>query len=84
MTSKFCAFLEYFWDWIDSRAIMHRGVLWFTLWMSLTETWHAWEFATTSKFDGLGTASIIAAVLVPLGAVQAFAFNMYTKRRSKE
>lgn len=60
---------------------MHRLVLVFTLWMSLTETWHAWEFASSSKFDGLGTAAIIAAILVPLGAIQAFAFNLYSKKR---
>jgi len=71
----------HFWDWVDSRAVAHRLVLAFTLWMTYKETQHAWEFARSSGFDGLGTAAVIAAVLVPLGTVQAFAFQLYTRRR---
>lgn len=70
-----------FWDWVDSRVVVRRGIIIFTLYMTLTETLHAWEFARVSTFDGVGTAAVIAAVLVPLGAVQAFAFHMYTKGR---
>ena len=70
-----------FWDWVDNRTVVRRGIIVFTLWMSASETWHAWEFARVSTFDGVGTAAVIAAVLVPLGAVQAFAFHMYTKGR---
>lgn len=69
------------WDWIDSRIVVRRAVIVFTLYMTLTETWHAWEFAKVSTFDGVGTAAVIAAVLVPLSAVQAFAFNMYMEGR---
>lgn len=70
-----------FWDWVDSRTVVRRAVVAFTLYMTITETWHAWEFARISTFDGVGTAAVIAAVLVPLGAVQAFAFHMYTEGR---
>lgn len=70
-----------FWDWVDNRTVVRRGIVIFTLYMTITETWHAWEFARASTFDGVGTAAVIAAVLVPLGAVQAFAFHMYTKGR---
>lgn len=71
----------HFWDWVDNRAVAHRIVLLISIWLTVTETWHAWEFAQMSKFDGQGTALIIAAVLVPLMAFQKFAFEMYSKKR---
>lgn len=73
--------LKRFWDWVDDRVVIRRGIVIFTLYMTLTETWHAWEFARVSTFDGVGTATVIAAVLVPLGAVQAFAFHIYSEAR---
>lgn len=69
-------------DFIDNRAVVRRVVLGFTLYMTWLVTHHAWLFAQTSTFDGVGTAAVIAAVMAPTAALQGFAFQQYTKGRS--
>lgn len=71
-------------DFIDSRAVVRRSVLGFTLYMTWYGTKEAWAFAHTSTFDGMGTAAVIAAVLVPIGALQGFAFQQYSKGRAND
>lgn len=71
------------WDWIDSRAIVRRLVLVFTLWMTYYGVHKAWLFASASPFDGVGTAAVIAAILAPIAALQGFAFANYTTRRAE-
>jgi hypothetical protein len=68
-------------DWIDSRAIVRRFVLLFTLYMTYYGVHKAWLFADSSKFDGVGTAAIIAAILAPIAALQGFAFQNYSGSR---
>lgn len=68
-----------FWDWVDSRAVVRRSVLFITLWMTYEITVQAWAFAHTSTFDGVGTAAVIAAVTAPFAALQAFVFNSYVR-----
>ncbi len=70
-----------FWDWIDSRAVVRRAVLSYTLWMTWYGVHEAVLFAYASKFDGVGTAAIIAAILAPIAALQGFAFANYSKVR---
>lgn len=72
-----------FWDWIDSRAIVRRMILAFTLYMTWLVTHQAWVFAHNSGYDGIGTAAIIAAIMAPTAALQGFAFANYTKGRSE-
>ena len=66
-------------DFIDSRQIVRRSVLIFTLYMTFWVTHKAWLFAQVSSFDGVGTAAVIAAIMTPTAALQAFAFNSYSK-----
>lgn len=71
-------------DFIDSRAVVRRGVLVFTLYMTYWMSYSAWEFAVTAlalKYDGLSIAGIIAAVMVPTTALQGWAFKNYTDTR---
>ena len=72
-----------FHDWIDNRAVIRRIVLFFTLYMTWYGVHTAWQFAQVSKFDGLGTAAVIAAVLAPIAALQGFAFQNYTRSRAE-
>ena len=71
-----------FLNFIDGRAVVRRSVLVFTLYMTWYGVHSAWLFAQVSRFDGLGTAAVIAAVLAPVAALQGFAFNSYTKGRT--
>ena len=74
--------MTHFWDWVDSRAVVRRTVLFITLWMTYEITKQAWLFAHTSSFDGVGTAAVIAAVTAPFAALQGFVFNSYVKGKS--
>lgn len=72
-----------FWNFIDSRAVVRRLVLGFTLWMTWYGVHEAVLFAYQSKFDGVGTAAIIAAILAPIAALQGLAFSTYTNGRKE-
>lgn len=75
--------LTTFQNWIDNRAVIRRIVLFFTLYMTWYGVHTAWLFAQVSRFDGLGTAAVIAAVLAPIAALQGFAFSHYTRSRAE-
>lgn len=70
-----------FLDFIDDRAVIRRLVLAFTLYLTWLVTHQAWIFAATSTFDGVGTAAIIAAIVVPVTGLQGFAFSSYSSGR---
>lgn len=70
-----------FLDFVDARAVVRRGVLMFTLYMTYYGTHEAFAFAHSSTYDGLGTAAVVAAILAPLAALQGFAFSTYTDGR---
>lgn len=70
-------------NFIDSRAVVRRLTLLFTLYMTWWISREAWVFAHSSTFDGMGTAAVIAAIMAPTAALQAFAFNTYTKSRAE-
>lgn len=79
-----------FCEWIDrllnKQALVRRASLIFTFWMTYEAFRWAYAFAVASKFDGLGTAAVIGAVLTPLSALQGYVFNRYaaeSPRREK-
>lgn len=76
-------FLTQFLDFIDSRAVIRRIVLFFTLFMTYYGVATAWKFAYASPFDGVGTAAVIAAVLAPIAALQGAAFANYSTGRDR-
>jgi hypothetical protein len=58
---------------VSIRALM----IYTTLWM----TWRAFDWAATyahvSKFDSIGTAAVIAAVIAPITYLQSAVFKIY-------
>lgn len=71
-----------FWDWIDSRYIVRRVVLFITVWMTWEAFWWGTSFVyKTSLTSGTDIALVIAAVTVPITALQKFAFDTYTSGR---
>lgn len=70
-----------FWDWVDRRRIVHRLMLFITLWM----TWEAFHWATmyasTVEISGMDAAAIIAAVTAPISALQGYVFKVYSESR---
>jgi len=45
--------------------------------MNTVVVYMGWQFAIVSKFDGLGTAAIIAAFTAPFAIIQTAAFKDY-------
>ena len=74
--------IEKFWDWVDSRAVIRRVVMIFTLYMTYYVTHEAFTYAATSKLDGLGIAAVLSAITVPYGLLAGFTFKWYTDSRS--
>ena len=75
-----------FLDFIDRRTVVRRAVLGFTLFLTYRAMGDAWEFANmalANHADGVGVGAIIAAVMVPLAAIQKFAFSLYDSARSQ-
>lgn len=68
--------------WLERKNFIsvHALTLMVTIWM----TWHAFiwasNFALTTTRDGNEIAIIITAVLLPITALQAFSFSLYSNR----
>lgn len=73
-----------FWNWIDDRYIVRRLVLIGTFVTTIWAIREAFIFATSSPFDGGGTAAVIAAILAPLSVLQGFAFRDYNSGRGEK
>lgn len=72
-----------FWDWVDSRSITRRIVLFVTLWMTWAAFIWAAGFAEATDKAGLEVAAIIAAVTAPIAALQGFIFKVYAEGRNE-
>ena len=73
-----------FWDWVDTRQIIRRIVVIFTLVMSVVAVLKGFDFAMVSKFDGLGTAAIITAFTAPVAYLQKAAFDAYLSTKKDQ
>jgi hypothetical protein len=53
---------------------------------ALVWVWIMWSFelAKLSKFDGMGTAGVIAAIGAPLTALTGYIFSAYNDSRNKD
>lgn len=71
------------WDWIDSRRVVRRVVLFITLWMTWQAFTWAGVFAMTTDKPGIDVAAIIAAVTAPISILQGYVFQVYAKGRDE-
>ena len=76
--------MERFWNWIDSRSVIRRIVLFVTLWMTWAAFAWAAGFAETTLKSGIEVAAIIGAVTAPIAALQAFIFKIYAEGRNEK
>jgi hypothetical protein len=81
MLLRLSNFFQAFWDLVDERRIVRRSCLIFTMYMTANGSYMAWTYANTSAGDEPGKALVIAAVLMPLATLQAFAFKQYADSR---
>ena len=76
--------IDRFWDWVDTRSIVRRIVLFVTLWMSWAAFIWAAGFAETTDKSGVEVGLIIAAVTAPIAALQGFVFKVYSESRGEK
>ena len=65
----------------DANGVNRRLILYVTVYMSWKGFEWAAHFAGTSTKTGAEEAMIIAAVLMPISALQGFVFKVYTDSR---
>lgn len=70
-----------FWDFIDSRAIVRRIVLFATLWLTFRSFYWAAHFAEISTRTGLDVAAIIGAVTAPVSLLLSAVSKFYSESR---
>ena len=71
------------WDWVDTRRIFRRCCVIWCLWMTwrITEWSMGFAEASTAR-TGIDIAAIIAAVGVPIAALQGLVVRDYFESRS--
>lgn len=71
-------------NWAEKKNFLSvRSIALYTcLAMTWIATKQAWLFASTSHFDGVGTAAVIAAVTAPLAALNGMVFAGYSASRT--
>lgn len=73
-----------FWEWVDSRSVIRRIVLFVTLWMTWAAFAWAAGFAEGTTKSGMEVAAIIAAVTAPIAALQGYVFKVYAEGRNEK
>jgi hypothetical protein len=76
-----------FWEWVDRRTIFRRAIVVFTLYLTMDATRQLialYREAVLTHADLVGTAACIAAIAVLPGAVQKFAFTLYSEAKKEK
>jgi hypothetical protein len=72
-----------FWDWFDARDVEKHMVAIFTLYLTYMELTWGMRFAETNAAKpGLEISAILAAIGVPLSALQTAVISFYFKART--
>lgn len=82
MSEVFDNALTRFWDWLDNRGVIRRGVLFLAIWMTWRVSTWSMAFAERNARDGMEIAAIIAAVTGPAMAFGGYIFKAYTDSRA--
>ncbi len=72
--------------WADRRHLV--SVRAFSLYVTLWMTWDSYKwaagYATSTKLEAMDIAAVIAAVTIPVSALQAFVFKWYMESKKGE
>jgi len=67
-----------FWNFLEKRYIVRRALVLMTIYITLTSYDAAWDVIEKSlNINSMNVAAMIAAVLTPLSALQAFTLKYY-------
>jgi len=65
----------------DRRMLFRRVVLLATFAINGWAIWEAFEFARAAVYDGVGTAAVLGAILLPLNGLTGYVFSWYSQAR---
>lgn len=71
-----------FFDFLDRRAVFHRGVLLFALWLTWEVTRNSFNLAWGLEKPGVEVAAIITAIQLPVTTLLAAVLKFYGDYRS--
>lgn len=75
-------YVSRFLDFLDKRAVFHRAVLVWTLWLLAEVTWWSFNFAWGNPRSGLEVAAIITAIQIPITTLLGAVLKFYGDYRS--
>lgn len=75
-------YIKEFLDFVDGRTVIRRAALLIVIWLTVRSFFWAAHFAEVSPRPGTDIAAIIAAVTIPLSALQSFVFKWYSESRN--
>jgi hypothetical protein len=86
MSKIFQNWLTAFWDWIDTRGVIRRIVLFAAMWMTFWVSFRMTEFAFAALAAGqIGEGNVVAAIGVitaPIVALGGYVFKAYLDSRA--
>lgn len=85
MTAALNNLLTRWWDFVDGRGIIRRGVLGLVIWMNWIAGEHAYEYALTALAVGktdAGVGAVIAAFTAPAALLAGYVFKSYVETRA--
>jgi hypothetical protein len=71
-----------FFDFLDRRAVFHRAVLLYALWLVYEVTWNSFNLAWGSARPGVEVAAIIAAIQLPVTTLLGAVLKFYSDYRA--
>ncbi|MGH7176121.1 MAG: hypothetical protein ACREJC_01965 [Tepidisphaeraceae bacterium] len=66
----------------EKHQLFRRSMLVSTVILTWWAVHFSFNFALVSKFDGLGTAAVIGAILLPVNGLMGVVFKWYTEARN--
>lgn len=84
MTKALNNWMTQFWDFIDTRGVIRRGVLGVIIWMNWVVGEHAYAYALTALAVGktdAGVGAVIAAFTAPAALLAGYVFKTYAETR---
>jgi len=85
MTELFDNWMTRFWDWIDSRGVIRRVMMFATMWMCWLAGEHAYNYAMAALAAGkadAGIGAVIAAFTAPASMLAGYVFKSYIDSRA--
>ena len=81
-TDRIAGLFQAFLGFLDNRSVFRRVAFVWMMWLTTRASFWCFDYAASKVFaDGVQVAAVIAAVMMPIGALQAAVFKWYSESR---